>query len=175
MRQGVDEAQKRLAAVAQHEQREGKQNGEEQDLQDIAFGKGPDDRIRDHVQEKFDRALLPGLRGVDLDGLGIDRLRIDIHPDAGLQHIDDDEPDNERQRGDHLEIDQRLKAYPADLLQILHAGDAMHDRAEDDRRDQHLDQLDEAIAQRLHLLAQLRIKMAKQDAENDSGQYLGIK
>jgi hypothetical protein len=35
----------------------------------------------------------------------------------------------------------------------------MHNREEDDRGDDHLDALDERIAERLHLLADLRIKM----------------
>jgi hypothetical protein len=33
--------------------------------------------------------------------------------------------------------------------------DAVHDGAEDDRRDQHADQLDEAVAKRLHRGAEI--------------------
>jgi hypothetical protein len=32
-------------------------------------------------------------------------------------------------------VDGGLEPDAADLLHVLHAGDAMHDRAEDDRRD----------------------------------------
>jgi hypothetical protein len=49
----------------------------------------------------------------------------------------------------HLEIDQRLDPDPADLLEVAHLGHADHHGAEDDRRQQHLDQLDEAVGQGL--------------------------
>src|SRR5215471_11157551 len=50
----------------------------------------------------------------------------------------------------------------------------MHDRTEDDRRDDHLDRLNEGVPQGLHLLAKLWIEMTEQHAEHDRGQYLGI-
>ena len=84
------------------------------------------------------------------------------------------EPDDQRKRGHDLEIDQRLHADAADLLHVLHAGDAVHDGAEDDRRDEHLDQLDEPVAERLHRLAELRVEMTQQDAEHDRGKHLHI-
>ena len=101
-------------------------------------------------------------------------LGVDVHAGAGLQGVGDDQADDERQRRNHLEIDQRLEADAADLLHVLHAGDAMHDGAEDDRRDDHLDRLDEGIAQRLHLLAELRIVVPEQDAHHDRGQHLDV-
>ena len=42
-----------------------------------------------------------------------------------MQNVDDDEADDQRERRHHLEIDQRLDADPADLLEVLHSGDAM--------------------------------------------------
>jgi len=50
----------------------------------------------------------------------------------------------------------------------------MHDGAEDDRRDEHLDQLDKQVAQRLHGLAKVRVEMAQQDTEHDGGKHLHI-
>ena len=98
------------------------------------------------------RALLGRPSRVGGDRLGVERAGIDVHAGAGLPQIDDDQPDDQGHRGHDLEVDQRLDADPADLLHVLHAGDAVDDGAEDDRRDQHLDQLDERIAERLHLL-----------------------
>ena len=70
-------------------------------------------------------------------------------PAPGLTHVADDQPDHEREGRDDLEIDQRLDADAADFLGILDMRDAGHHGAEDDRRDHHLDQLDEAVAERL--------------------------
>ena len=84
---------------------------------------------------------------------GVERRGIDVHAGAGLHDVDDREADDQRDRADDLEIEQRIAAGLADLLHVLHAGDADDDRAEDDRRDDHLDQLDEAVAERLHRLA----------------------
>jgi hypothetical protein len=49
-----------------------------------------------------------------------------------------------------------------------------HHRAEDDRRDDHLDQLDEAVAERLHRRAGLRIKRAQQHAQHNGDDDLEI-
>ena len=48
------------------------------------------------------------------------------------------------------------------------------DRREDDRRDQHLDQLDEAVAERLHRGAALRPQDAEQHAERDADEHLDV-
>ena len=54
----VDERHERPAALAQREQREAEQHREEQHLQDLAFGEGADDGVRDDVQEELDDAML---------------------------------------------------------------------------------------------------------------------
>src|SRR5205823_12606526 len=63
----------------------------------------------------------------------------------------------------------------ADLLDVLHAGDTGDHRAEDHRGDDHLDQFDEAVSQRLHRGGQARIIDAQQDTDNNREQYLDIK
>ena len=78
-----------------------------------------------------------------------------LKPRAGLQHLADDQADGQRHRRDRLEIDQRLQPDPADALQVAHRGDAVHHGAEDHRRDHHLDQRDEAVAERLQCLAEI--------------------
>ena len=99
------------------------------------------------LQDEIDRLLRFGLLGV-----GGDRCRIGHAPPKPVPDLDqiaDDQPDHQREGRDDLEIDQRLDADAADLLGVLDVRDAGDDRAEDDRRDHHLDQLDEAVAQRL--------------------------
>src|SRR5262249_37651803 len=63
---------------------------------------------------------------------------------------------------------------PADLLEVSHRADAMHHGAEDHRRDHHLDQRDEAVAERLESGAGMGKPVAERDAERDREQDLDI-
>jgi hypothetical protein len=82
--------------------------------------------------------------------------------------------DDKSERRDQLEIDQGLDADASNSLEVLHSGDAVHDGAEDDRCNQHFDHLDEGVAERLHLLAELWIEISQQDADNDRGEHLEV-
>jgi CBS domain len=48
-----------------------------------------------------------------------------------------DEADHQGDRRQHFEVDERLESDATDLLHVLHAGDAVHDAAEDDWSDDH--------------------------------------
>ncbi len=100
--------------------------------------------------------------------------RIDVHAGAGLHHVRDDHADDQRQRGEEQEIDHRLDEHPAHRLQLSHAGDAGDDGQEDHRRDDHLHQLDEGVAQRLELLGEGRLEVAEQRTEHDGDHHLEI-
>ena len=80
----------------------------------------------------------------------IERCWVDVHPCTGLHDIDDDQTDDQCKAAYDFEVDQRVRTRLAHCFHALHAADASHDRAEDDGRNQHLYQLDKAIAQRLH-------------------------
>ena len=174
VRQTLDEVEDRLAALAEGVQRVAEEHREEQHLQHVALGEGIDDAGRDDVHQELRRRLHLAGRRVLVDGRGVERGRIDVHAGAGRPDIDDDQADDEGDRADHLEIEHGQAAGLADLLHVFHAGDADDDGAEDDRRDDHLDQLDESVAQRLHRRAGFRIKMAEQDADRDGDQYLDV-
>jgi hypothetical protein len=83
----------------------------------------------------------------------IDRGRIDVEAATGLKDFADEKADGQRHRRDDFEIDQGLQSDAANAFQIAHRRDAVHHRAEDHRRDHHLDQCDEAVAERLQFLA----------------------
>src|SRR5471030_547100 len=72
------------------------------------------------------------------------------------------------------EVEQRLAADAADLLDVLHAGDPGDDGAENHRRDNHLDQLDEAIAQRFHGDRVVGHELAQQHAAGNRKQHLHV-
>ena len=95
-------------------------------------------------------------------------------PAPGRTTLTISEPDEQRERAHDLEVQQRQSRRSADLLHVLHAGDAGHHRAEDDRRDDHLDQLDEAVAERLHGGAGLGSEPAEHHAERDGQQHLQV-
>jgi hypothetical protein len=91
-----------------------------------------------------------------------------------LEDLSNEQAHRERDGRDHLEIDQRLQPNPADTLEIAHRGDAVHHGAEDHRRDHHLDQRDEAVAERLQLLAEIGIEIADEHPERDRDQNLDV-
>ena len=162
------------AALAQHHQRKAEQDGDQQHLQDIAVGKGADEAVGDDVQDELDGRLVRGAVGI----LG-DRGRIAggaAEPFARAREVADQKADGQRQRRHDLEVDERLDADAADLARVLDVGDAGDDGAEDDRRDGHLDQLDEAVAERLHprALGDVGRQPADQEAEHDGDQHLHV-
>jgi hypothetical protein len=71
-------------------------------------------------------------------------------------------------------IEQRLEADPPDFLHVAHPGYADDDGHEDDRSDQHADDLDEGIAEWLHLDGEAGRNQTKQDAQGDGNQHLDV-
>jgi hypothetical protein len=53
----------------------------------------------------------------------VQRGEIDVHADAGPQHVDGDQADDQRDGGDDLEVDEGLDRDASYLAQIAHAGD----------------------------------------------------
>ena len=94
-----------------------------------------------------------------------------MHPGAGLEQIDGNKPDDKGDRGQHFKIDQRLQGDAADFRHVGHAGDAVHDGAEDDRRNEHADCLDKGIAKRLHAGADFWVTHAKRHADRHRHQH----
>ena len=77
---------------------------------------------------------------------------------AGVDEVADDEPDRQRERRHDHEVQQRQAADLADGRGLGDRADADHDRAEDDRRDHHLDEGDEPLADRLERDAEARAR-----------------
>ena len=71
-----------------------------------------------------------------------------VDADAGLRDVHRDEADHQRERRDDLEVDDRAQPHAADDLEVPGAGDAGDQRREDQRRDDHLDQPQEELAER---------------------------
>ena len=147
------------------------QHRHEQHLQQFAgAGERVEERRRNDAQNEVSRGLRRGALGVVCDGAGIESRRVDVEASTRAECVDDDEADDERDRRDHFEVEQRLAAHTADLLHVARAGDAEHDRAEDDRADQHLDERDEPVAERLEPDAGGRIGVADRTARENREQ-----
>src|SRR5262249_51648451 len=125
-------------------------------------------------EEVRDDSLLLGSADVGGNRLRVERGRIDVEAAARPDDLTDQEPDDQRQRGYHLEIHQRLDADAPDLLEIAHRCDAVHDGAEDHRRDHHLDELNETVAERLERLSGFGEEIAHRDADQDRNDHLNI-
>ena len=84
-----------------------------------------------------------------------------------MDDVADDQPDGQRHRRHRQEVAEGQAADLADLGGLPDRADAQHDRAEDDRADHHLDQVDEAGAERLELLADV----GGDEADHDAGEH----
>src|ERR1700693_5268727 len=93
----------------------------------------------------------------------IQRLRINVEAGSWMQRVDNEEADKKRERGNHFKIEQSLDADPAKLFLVAHRGDAVNNGAEDDRCNDHLDQVDESISQGFQVLTQTWVQVADHD------------
>ena len=73
---------------------------------------------------------------------------------ARLEDVHEREAEKQRDRRRDLEVDDRLQPDPAHRLQVAGAGDADHERREQQRRDDHLDHPQEGVGERLDLLGE---------------------
>ena len=151
--------------LAQRGERDAEKNREEDDLQDVAFREGVDDARGHDVREEVAEAHRLPLRRVLRDVAASHGRH--VQAGARLGDVHDDEPDRERERRHDLEVDERLEADGADLLQVVHVGDAERDREEDDRPDHHPDERDERVAQRSHRTRGIRRDDAERHSDRD--------
>ena len=83
-----------------------------------------------------------------------------------MEEIGQRDAQQQRDGRDHFEIDHGLEPDATDLLEVACTRDSQHDDAKDDRRDKHLDQLDESIAERLQARPELGIEHPDCDADD---------
>ncbi len=124
------------------------------------------------MDEEFGNALGLGLAGVFGYGPCVERGGIDIKTAARVHHIADDESDEQRKGGDYFEIQQGFATDTTNLFHVVHAGNSGDQGAEDDQRDDHGDQTNEGIAQRLHCDGPGWADIAEDDGQADSDQHL---
>ena len=117
---------------------------------------------------------LLGAAGIGGLGLRVQSRRVGIDTRARAQQIGHRQADDQRQCRNPFEVQEGLEPDAAHLLHVTHPGNSDDHGGEDDRRDHHLDQLHEGVAERLHLLGQGRIHNAQCDADQDGGKHLNV-
>ena len=160
--------------LAELGQRQSEQDGEEQHLKQVVLGERLEHRFRDDVEQKVDGVRQFLVLGFLRQRVGAARqfVGIDVEPCPRFDDVADHQPEEQREGGDDFEVDQRFPADPADRLEVANVCDAQHDGAEDDRRDQHLDELYEAVGERFEIGADLRVQPADQDSGDDRDEQL---
>ncbi len=129
-------------------QAEAEQDREEDHRQQVAFRHRSEDIVRNHAEQEGHQSVMAlHLLGHLLiaGNVGMAELR-HIRAHARLQHVAEHKAEQDRDRGDHLEVDQRLQADAPERFAVSHASDPDHHAGEYDRHDNHLDQLDEDVA-----------------------------
>ena len=164
--QVFDAAQDRLTCGAHGLQREADEKRDEQSLQHAARCQRREQGVRDDALDEVQQSAgfvrgFGQLGALACGGVG------QVHAAAGVDEVADDQADRERERRHDEEVDERQPADLADGSGFAYRADAQHDRAEDDRRDHHLDQCDEHRAEHADALADLGGEKADRDACED--------
>ncbi len=173
----VDDLSHRLAALAQQAQTRAEQDSEQQHLERIALGEGVDDGRRNDTHQEIDDAALHLRHSfrISLESAAIERRRVDIHAMSGREKVSNGQAHDQGDRRDNLEIDDGLGANAPNLPQVAGANDTVDDDTEDQRCDDHLDQFDEAVAERLELGSDVRPHDTDQNAKQQCNHYLAKK
>ena len=148
---------------------EAEQDRDEQDRQDVAPREPAEERIGDDVEQELEIRRLR-LRGAEQLGHAarIEPRWIGVHPaPRRTTTLTITSPTNNAERARRLEAEQGEAAGLPDLALALHVRDADDDRAEDQRRDRHLDELDGPTAERLELGGDVEREQTEHDAERD--------
>src|SRR5690606_11618822 len=130
--------------------------------------------VRDHVEDEANNALVFTRCDISGDFRGIKRGDVDVHAGARLNNVDHDQTDQQGDSRNDFEVQQRVAASLADRLHVLHTSDTADHSAEDDWGNDHFDQFDEPVAQRLEGLAGIRIEVTDQNADHDCYDHLEV-
>ncbi|MGY4357661.1 hypothetical protein ACVW0J_004154 [Bradyrhizobium sp. i1.7.7] len=170
-----DRCDQRALLAADERKANTEQDREEQHLEHVVARQRIEGGAGDHIHQEGAEAAagqLVRVVGIGVERLGVERRGIDVHAVAGTEEIGEQQTDHEGDRRHHLEIDQRLDADPADLLEVAGTGNAVHDDAEHDRGHDHRDQLQEGVAEDLEPDGEVRNGHPQDDAKHQRGEDL---
>jgi hypothetical protein len=163
-----------LTALAHVDEGKAEQHRHDQHRHDLALGKVADHVGGYHLGQEIDNGHRLCAGDEARDRLWIEARRVDVQTGACREQVADDQADDQRNGGDHLEIDDGAQTNQAHSPHVAHPGDADNDGREYDRWHDGSDEADESVADRLHVDAKLRPGLAEQDAHDDGDQNLYV-
>jgi hypothetical protein len=169
--QGIERPVNRCRRISDHRHGNPEQDGHEQRLQDVALGEGADEGGRDDTHEEADDGRLMRGGGILGNRSRVQRRGVDVQSTTRLDHIGDNKADDQGEGREKEEIGEGLARHPPNLPEIPHSGDARGDRQKDHRGDDHLDQFDKGVTQRLQAFAEIRPEMTNGPARHDRQQH----
>ena len=163
------------ALVAHQGQRATKQHGKHQHLQHVAGGEGIDHRGGNQLHQEFHCApayQFLGVAGKCTHGFGVESAGIHIHAHAWLEPKGQRQTQQQRDGRHDLKVDQCLDPNAPDAPKIACTSNPMDDHTEHQDGNDHLDQFDEAVAQRLELDGELGRTHAQDHPQEQCQQHL---
>ena len=145
-------------------ERDAEDDGEDGDLQDLAFGNALGKVLRKDVDEE----VIP-VRGRRSGRPSAGRGHGES--DTGLADVDGKEADGQRGGGDGLKVDERLDAHAANAFDVAMAGNADDEHGEDERSDDALNEPEKDVGEKAHLHGELRRIEAELCANNHRDEH----
>ena len=164
VRDGVQAALDRGALVSlEVQQCRAEDDGDHQHLQQFALGEGPDEVVREDVQDEVHRRVRLSRRHGRLHAGpgGCSRNAF-----ADPEEVAGEEAEGKRDRRDDLEVEHGHEADLADALEVSGRDNANCHAQENERRNGGLDQTQEDVAQDLELCGKGREQEADRGAEH---------
>src|SRR2546423_5882534 len=163
LREALHRAEDWLPPFANRGDGECENHAEYDDLQNVAAHHGVNHTgrkyVHDSLDESFRMTLLNGFDGVDVRGG-------ESHARPGLGEIDYSQPNEQRCRGDDLEIDQRFDSHAPHFPKRACASDTNYNCREHERRDDGFDQVNEDVAQKINCVPPIGSEPADHTADN---------
>jgi hypothetical protein len=154
----LEEAEHRLACVADARERDAEEGREHNDGQDVAL-RGVLDQVR-REQVQGDLPAVFRRRGLH----GSLHAEVEWQRVAGADHVRDDEPDAEGEGRDDLEVEERLRPHATDRLEVARLRDADDDRRDEEGDDEALDELDEGLREEAEEVVRVGVSILREEA-----------
>eukprot|EP01137_Pigoraptor_chileana_P019378 Opistho-2@80349 len=139
MHQRLDRADQRLGLFADCGDGNADEQREDDDLKDLVLRHRLDPRFRENVGEE-----ILEVEGNLVDAAGrVNRRQREVEADTGLEEVDEDQAQRERDEAGADEPQDRTTTDATERCGIAHMCDARDEGGEDQRRDDHLDQVEE--------------------------------
>ena len=138
----------------------------------LLLAKAPNDAGGDDVKDEVGRVLRRRGARLRVQRFLGQCVGIDVQPGTGLDDVAYDQAEDQREERGRGEVEEGFDSDPSDRLDVAYGRDAGDDHQENQRRDDHFDELDETITERPQLRAEVRPEMSDKNTCHDGDQNL---